>query len=420
MKAMDRYSRHLLLVIALGACACLRLQPAAAQSLEEQYVYYLISACNNLNFARVPDQFGDPIIVAPGQAGPELTAYCSRPAPVAGPGDTQSATTSAGTAGSAADQALRRRQASLRKGEEAATQGPDEFGILSSGATSLFASFNYAREDQQARRFEGGRRADQLALALGLDRRLGAAGVAGIAAAIEDQSGDLDAGGSADYRGYSALLYGSWTPGPALFVDFNGGFTARNTSTSRTVTFLRTQPQEFIAPARAHSKADQQEWRGALLAGSDFAYGRNSFGPRLAVEYRRSTLDGYTETGSSAMALVIEEQVEKSLRGGVGLQGSRVMNAGSAVWVLQLNTDWWHEFEDDQRFISARLAQDLRANPVRFRYQNQPPDRDVFAARMSLSATMPHGFSAFVSVDGLFGHSYLNRYGVALGLRKEL
>jgi outer membrane autotransporter protein len=419
MKSTDRNAQRLLLVALLGICACLRAPLTAAQSLEDQYVKYLIAACYELQFDRVPDQNGQPIDLAPGQAGPDLFAYCSRPVPVAGPGGTQNATTGAGTsAGAAADAVARRRQAARRKGDEAAA-GPEDFEILSTGQNSVFASLNYARQDQKARRFEGGSRADQFALTVGIDRRLGTAGLAGIAAGVEDQSGDLDAGGISDYRGYSALLYGSWTPLPAAFIDFNGGVTFRNTETSRTVFFKRTQPTEEIASANADSKADLQEWRGALLAGYDLALGRNSFGPRLAMEYRHTGIDGYTESGT-AMALAVDRQVEKSLRSGLGLQGSHVVNTGTAVFVLQLNTDWWHEFEDNQRFISARFAQDLRASPVRFRYQNQPPDRDVFTGRLSLSMTVPNGFSAFASIDGLFGHSYLSRYGAALGVRKEL
>lgn len=387
-----------------------------AQSLEEQYGFYLSAACFNLQFARVQDESQD---LLPGQAGPELDQYCSRPPPTAGPGGTTTATTGTGVGSAdAAASATRRRQAAQRKSGQAGSA--EEFGILTSGATSLFASLNFAREDQQARRFEGGRRNDHLALTLGLDRRLGATGLLGIAAGIEEQSGDLDAGGTTDARGYTALLYGSWLPAAALFVDFNGGYALRDSATSRSVSFLRTLPLEQIDPARADSKADQQEWRGSLLAGYDFHFGANHIGPRVAVEYRRTAIDGYAETGRSAMALVIDRQVENSLRSGLGLQVSHAMNGESAVYVLQLNADWWHEFQDDQRDIAARFAQDLRAVPVRFRYQNQPPDRDVFTARASLAVTMAHGFSVFASVDGLVGHSYLSRYGVALGLRKEL
>ncbi len=120
------------------------------------------------------------------------------------------------------------------------------------------------------------------------------------------------------------------------------------------------------------------------------------------------------------MTLAIDRQVEKSLRTGAGLQASSVFNTASAVWVLQLNGDWWHEFKDDQRVIAAHLVEDLRAEPTPFDYQNQPPDRDTFTARASLSVTMPRGWSAFTSVDALLGHRYLSRYGAAIGLRKEL
>lgn len=397
-----------------------------AQSLEEQYAFYLSAKCTNLQFDRIDGEVFDDLV--PGQAGAELDAFCSGTPSVGGGSSSESASTGVGaTSGAAADAALRRRQASLRSGKEGEAGGGDEFGILASGRTSLFGSFNYARDDQKARRFEGGRRVDQLALTLGVDWRLGTTGLLGIAAGIEDQSGDLDAGGTIDNRGYSAILYGSWLPAPAVFVDLSGGLVQRDIETSRTVSFTRTFNNgggpvvvESIAPARAESKTDQQEWRGALLTGYDWQFGGSGLGPRLALEYRRSRIDGVVESGATPMTLRIDQQTEKSLRGGLGLQASRVMNTTSAVFVLQLNADWWHEFQDDQRFIEARFAQDLRPNPVRLRYQNQPPDRDVFTSRLSLGVTMPRGFSAFLSVDALFGHSYLEHYGAGLGLRKEL
>jgi outer membrane autotransporter protein len=399
------------LAVALGICAGIVATPAAAQSLEEQYAFYLSAACDKLDFERVQDESN---ALLPGQAGAQLDAYCSRPPPVAGPGGTTTATTGTASASGAGDEALRRRQAARRKGS--GTQGDAD--NLVSGSDSVFVSLNLSREDQQARRFEGGRRADQLALTAGVDRRLGDAGLVGAAVGFEDQSADLDSGGTADQHGFSATLYGSWSPSNALFIDANGGATMRSARTSRTVSFLRTLPLESIDPARARSSTDQFEVRGALLAGADFTFGANSIGPRVALDYRRTHVDGHAESGTP-MALVIDGQVEQSLRTGAGLQVSRVMNTASAVFVLQLNADWWHEYSDDQRYITARFAQDLRADPVRFRYQNQPPDRDSCSARLSLAATMPHGFSAFAAVDALLGYSYLDRIGLALGVRKE-
>jgi uncharacterized protein YhjY with autotransporter beta-barrel domain len=424
MKASARYFRIPGFGVAVAAASCLYTLPALSQSLEEQYAFYLSAKCTNMQFERTdtPSTFND--LVA-GQAGAELDAFCSGLPPVGGGISAETASTGVGTSPGVVDNALRRRRSALR-GEQAEA-GQDEYSVLTTGQGSLFLSFNYAREDQKTRRFEGGRRSDQLALVLGADRRLGSTGLLGVAGGVEDQSGEFDAGGKFSNRGYSVLLYGSWLPTPALFVDFNGGANFRASRTHRVVSFTRTLDSgagpaviESIAPARANSKIDQQEWRGLLLSGYDFWFGGSSLGPRVTAEYRRTHMDGTVESGATPMTLILDKQTEKSLRGGLGLQGSRAMNAAGAVFVLQLNADWWHEFADDQRFIAARFAQDLRPDPTRFRFQNQPPDRDVFTARLSLSVTMPHGFSTFASVEGLLGHSYLDRFGVALGLRKEL
>jgi hypothetical protein len=85
---------------------------------------------------------------------------------------------------------------------------------------------------------------------------------------------------------------------------------------------------------------------------------------------------------------------------------------------LQLNADWVHEFEDDQRELTARFAEDYRANPTRLRFLDEAPDRDAYVARISAVATLPHGIGAFITANKLFGHDYLSRYGGSIGVRK--
>ena len=58
---------------------------ARAQSLDEQYAYYLTGKCQNLGFTRGPNN-----VVAPGQAGPALAAFCSGPPITGGSNQTSS------------------------------------------------------------------------------------------------------------------------------------------------------------------------------------------------------------------------------------------------------------------------------------------------------------------------------------------
>lgn len=404
---------------ALGAAAaCLLPGTAASQTLEEQYAHFLAAKCSAMNFER-----GGFEELLPGQAGPGLQAFCSGSPVVQGVGSRpSSASNGTGSAGTEDGVAQRRREA---RSEESSTS--------SGGRNSVFASLQHATEDQQPMHFEGGMRSRVLQLTAGMDRRLGPWALVGAALRVDDLTGDFDAGGDFSHRGYTAMLYGSWQPVRAAFVDLSAGATLRDIRVDRVVSFTRyfvpiTEPPtpppytiiESIPPGVASSDQDQDEVLLQLQAGHDFSRGSNAIGPRLGVEYRRTDTDAMVESGTTPMTLAFDSQVEKSLRTGAGVQASRVVSTDSAVLLLQLNADWWHEFEDDQRFIEAHFAQDLRSEPSRLRYQNQPPDRDVFTVRASLGLTMREGWSAFATADVLLGHAYRHRYGVALGVRKQL
>ncbi len=203
---------------------------ATAQTLDEQYLFYLYAKCEEMNFAR------DGYEILPGQAGPQLFAYCngSFALPLGVDDAPSSAAGFSGTAG-LVDQAARRRKAVAGDEQQDPAKSVDEATLFSSGQYSAYFSLNYAREEQDPTQFEGWHRSDALGLTLGLDRRLGTAGVIGIAALAEDSSGDLDEGGSVDQHAYGAMLYGSWLPTADSFIDVAAGWTSRNVDTRRIV-----------------------------------------------------------------------------------------------------------------------------------------------------------------------------------------
>jgi uncharacterized protein with beta-barrel porin domain len=411
----------------LLAAVCLLPPIAQAQTLGDQYANFLSEKCSRMNFAR---DFAGNLI--PGQAGARLEEFCDGTVgsndPVPGTFATTASTGSAVT-GRADEAAVRRRTTSEGDGEEGAGPGPDGASSLG-GRHGVFASLKHDGETRDPTRFQGGHRANLLGLTVGIDRRLTSSSLIGAAAVLEDQSGQFDAGGEFDHRGFGLLLYGSWLPAPEAFVELAAGTTLREASSRRIVSFERTFTPanspgppivvESIAAAPVSSDVDQRELMASVQAGYDIRSGGSAVGPRLALQYRRARIDATVESGDSPMALVIDPQTRKSLRTGIGLEASRVANLRSAVIVMQLGADWWHEFQDHQRIISARFVEDLRSEPSRLQFQNEPPDRDTFVARASLGVTMRRGWSAFAAVDALLGHSWLRRYSAAIGLRKEL
>jgi uncharacterized protein YhjY with autotransporter beta-barrel domain len=418
------------------ACIALALSawhtPAQAQTQDEQYTFYLSASCSQMHFQR--DGSGD---ILPGQASPRLKAFCDGPPPVGGviTNGASGGGASTATGRSVADDvASRRRRAIKRPDNHQATTSTDDvrskvnaddFSVSSDNA-SAYVSLRYQHEEQKVTHFEGGRSSNLFGAAIGTDYRFTNSAVAGIALKVESLSGDFDSGGDYDTHTTGALLYGSWYPLANLFVDVNAGIDLVSTDTTRFVSFSRTVisagvPNTIVLlrPTAASSDPDSRATEAELRSGYDVVLNTFTIGPRVGMKHRRTTLDAYIENGATPMTLAVDKQTTTSLISTVGAQASKVFTPASAVVVTQLNLDWLHEFKNDQRTITARLAGDLRASPTQLRFQNEAPDRDVAVARISVAAIFPHGFSSFVAVDSLFGHSYLNRYGANVGVRKE-
>lgn len=429
-----------IVIFASGAAAPAVAQIADPRTLDGQYEFYLTHStvrCQGMGFQR--DEFAT---LVPGQAGPLLSEYCSGPPPVGG-GSAPPNASGGGTGavlgrgnGATEDGALRRRRDGIRDdNRDAASVSPNADAIGSDldlgqrGNASAFLSFDHERERQQRTHFEAGRRSDLFGATLGADYRFGITGVAGVAIRYGELSGDF-AGNGGDYktRNRGASLYGSWFPGRGLFVDVTAGVDLKRIDTTRIVSLRKTvlgapggPPNVFFdpPPTPVTSDNDARESSGEIRAGYDLFAGTVTVGPRASLAMRRTEVDAVVERGNTPMALAFDSQTQDSLRSALGVQGSRAFNIASGMIVSQLNLDWVHEFEDDQRVITAHFAQDLRADPSQLRFLNEAPDRDVFVARLSTVAVFPHGLSAFGSIQSLFGHEYLDRYGVSVGVRVE-
>lgn len=411
---------------------------AQAQTLNDQYEFYLATGsarCQNLGFDR--DAFAT---LLQGQAGPNLFAYCSGPPGVRDGGGTRDSIGSSlgGGAGAALgrgrgaeeDAALRRRRDRQRKDQDDASTSADasDFDLANIGNMNLFLSLDYQHERQKSMTYESGRSSRGLEGTLGADYRFGAHGLAGLALNYGKQSGDLDGGGDFDASGKGLWAYASWLPRDGLFVDLATGLDLKRLHTGRIVsrqlietdasgqTTVRFSP----APAAATSDTDTHDASGELRSGYDFYFSSITFGPRAALTLKRTSLDAFVESGSTPMTLAFDAQTVTSLRSLIGVQASKALNVSRGVIVPQLNVDWVHEYRDDQRVISARFAEDLRATPAKLHFLNQAPDRDWIALRLSTVAVFARGVSVFASAESTVGHAYIDRYRGSVGIRMEM
>jgi uncharacterized protein YhjY with autotransporter beta-barrel domain len=411
----------------VGLLACMLLFNTAlqAQTLDEQYDIYLPRKCEEMNFAR------ESFEILPGQAGPNLFAYCNGGYALPSGGPTVVVNTLAGVSSAAG------RDASLDKTLQRRAQEIRE----SLSGTGLFASIDGRNEQQDVTRYEDGRDIDRTVLTLGADRRFGSSGVLGLALRRDDAEGRFASGGRSDAQGYGASLYGSWFPVEGLFVDLSATYGTQKLDIERIVTRrVVTYPVQVVTfppppspppppppittfdppPAPVRGETDSREMGADVSIGYDVFLWRLNLGPRLGVSIRDARVDAYTESGATILALAFDEITSSSLRTTAGLLASMPFTVKSWVVTPQLDVNWQHELRDDQQLLSAHFAEDLRPNPTKLVFLNEAPDRDTYAARLSVALTMPHGVSAFIAANKMFGHDYRDHAGVSLGVRWEL
>ncbi|MBB2775704.1 UNVERIFIED_ORG: outer membrane autotransporter protein [Comamonas terrigena] len=113
-------------------------------------------------------------------------------------------------------------------------------------------------------------------------------------------------------KGVSTALYGSWSPAPAYFVDGVVGYSRMSFDTRRWV----ADAGEF-----AQGERDGSQWFAALSAGYEWRTEQWMLSPYGRLQFARSSLDAYTETGAGWHALHFDKQSITNTSASLGLRG---------------------------------------------------------------------------------------------------
>ena len=405
-----------------------------AQTLNEQYDYYLANNCENMNFERV-----DADQVAPGLAGSNLASYCGRPgANQPGAIGTNSAGGASATRGTNTSNPLAREHKERKDEDDGAT-----VSIFSGERLGVFMTASFQREDRTATEFEAGSDADGLNALLGADYRFADNRILGLAISQISLDGDFSGGGKFDSSHRTLWLFGAWFPKALAsgngFANAQIGLgqgentVARNVGRETTFatsefiidpdTMIVTEQVTYstrpdIAFTLTDGNADTQSQNAVLTAGYDFRWASFTLGPRLAANYLKTTRDSFTESGATPMTLSFDAFDEKSLTSSLGLQVSRTFNTGFGVIKTQLDADWLHEWSANQQTLTATFAEDLRANPTVLSFQNQAPDQNWFNLRLGAVLILPHQLNAFITAEQTASHALIDKRSLSLGVRK--
>jgi uncharacterized protein YhjY with autotransporter beta-barrel domain len=317
----------------------------------------------------------------------------------------------------------------------ASTAGGGSGATFTTGSQSrwhgvgFFASGLVESLNRDTTTFQGGYKSNILGITAGADYRFSKKLVAGLALSYSNTDGSFRSGGDFSTNSYGGLLFASYVPTDKTFVQVTGGYThnsylvARAASASVTTSDpLGRSQQGGVSDISgiASSNSNGNVFNLGLLTGYDYSIGRFTIGPRAGLNYSNTKIGGYSESGNTGIELKYDDQSINSMQSVLGIQGSAAFSTGFGVLVPQFNADYIHEFANSQRFIGVQFAEDLRATPTRFTFQNDVPVRNYFNLGTGLVMVLPNGWQPFVNFRAMVGNEQFNNYAGTFGLRIEL
>jgi uncharacterized protein YhjY with autotransporter beta-barrel domain len=285
----------------------------------------------------------------------------------------------------------------------------------------LFASVEGGRLDRDDGPNEAGFDARTLHLTIGGERRVGARGQLGAAFNLDRERLDfVDSDGSADadYRGL--LVFGSVQLGTAWVLDAYAGHATGNSDLRRRIQYTLPVIGGGTYEVDAIASADPDSRRRLFGGGIDWAWSRGAWQGDVGagMDFTRTTIDAYTESGGGGLALEVPGRTIETRRGRVDARFGRTVSAAWGVWQPSVRVGWRQEFGNERRRVTVQLADDALDNLITF--DTEDPDRGWGELALGSVFTLRGGHSGFLEYRQRFAHEFLQERIFALGWRIEL
>ncbi|MCR8915512.1 autotransporter outer membrane beta-barrel domain-containing protein [Marinobacter panjinensis] len=297
------------------------------------------------------------------------------------------------------------------------------------GPVSVFLTSDFETHEKDPTPIEGrGFESDRIAILAGLDYLINENASLGMAFNYAKVDGDFDGriegqnSGGFDNSSYGLMAFGEYIFATRAYINWSLGYNNHDYETER---YSTVSMGNSVANGVLASDTDADEINAGIEFGYDMTMDSLILGPRLALRYKKTDIDGYTETVKSnnpssalaPLALIVRGQAEKSLTSHLGVQLSKAINWDHGVLLPQLYLEYVHEFQDDQRDIAFSFQDDL-ANNV-FNYNNDAPDRDYGNVLVGVVAVFANGLQSFISYERLVAYSNHDNDRFSVGVRQE-
>lgn len=224
----------------------------------------------------------------------------------------------------------------------------------------------------------------------GADYRFTSAVAAGLGIGFGRDVSDIgDSGTRTNGRAFSAALYGSYHPG-TFFVDGLLGHGVMDFDSKRVITGTSSE---------ARGSRSGRQIFASLTSGYELRTTDSLLSPYGRLQYYRTWLDGYSESGADAYSLAYAPQTVSQIIGGAGLRGEHRVTSGQIALRLQGRVEYAQTLSNNG---IARVGYADTGNDT-WRVPLTEPSRQTLTAGTAVDFLLPHNITPGIAYQGTLG-----------------
>jgi len=288
-------------------------------------------------------------------------------------------------------------------------------GLLSN-RLGLFVNGNYSVGTRDNSNNEDGFEFDSYGLTFGGDYRLRRNSFVGVAIGLSKSEVNIsNNGANLDANGKNIALYGSHYVTSQFYLDSTASFGNLQYDMKRNINYTLGGNQ-----VQRVASSDTQGNITAISAGGGYELNDKALLLSLFahMNYAKSKIDSFTETGGEELNLSIDEQKLENLSSSVGAQVSYAHSTRWAVLIPFLSFSWEHEFKNDANQINGRFANSNQTS--NFTVNTEKLDANYFSSAQGISLVLPRGISTYFRFETIVGREFYAVNNFSFGGRWEV
>jgi len=231
---------------------------------------------------------------------------------------------------------------------------------------------------------------------VGFDHAIGDHFMAGISIGPSHAEIDLNHNrGEGDIKSVMGSLYGSYFS-KNLYVDGVLSYGRSEYDNERLITIGLLQ-------RNVYSSHDGDLFSAYLGAGYTFDVRQWLVGPFVSLQYINLDEEGFTERGADSVSLIMDGRKTDALVSELGFRLRRVFETDHGVFVPELSAAWLHDFDLDDRTITAAFAGSPGSS---FSMKGQDVERDGATLGAGIIFLHKSGLSTSLKYRGEFREDY--------------